>query len=256
MSSNLGLPQVEDRPSPFRTAAFLPILYADTLEKAETFTDLVQEAVRAAKDGLVVVFYRPSKFGNNPISNLSPADRQDDWDSLQRFFGIIYGAAGREAARLDRPLLDVLVLVDGLMERTLWQGDVSEILLLDGEDLGEIAEMNTKAYHSAYERFSCVPDETTRFLDHKPAPQIVSRFEKRLAQTGGHGLSPDSSRSTRAVKQDSRHPITALGGTFDHLHGGHKILLTMAVAITKRRLIIGLTGEQSSGASSRGEADD
>jgi hypothetical protein len=35
---------------------------------------------------------------------------------------------------------------------------------------------------------------------------------------------------------------TALGGTFDHLHSGHKILLTMAAWITRDRVIVGITG--------------
>lgn len=37
--------------------------------------------------------------------------------------------------------------------------------------------------------------------------------------------------------------VAALGGTFDHLHGGHKILLTMACWIAGKKLIVGLTGE-------------
>ena len=40
--------------------------------------------------------------------------------------------------------------------------------------------------------------------------------------------------------------VTALGGTFDHLHAGHKILLTMAAWITTRRLIVGITGQSFS----------
>jgi len=41
----------------------------------------------------------------------------------------------------------------------------------------------------------------------------------------------------------TKHQVSALGGTFDHLHGGHKILLTMAVCITAERLIVGLTSQ-------------
>lgn len=37
--------------------------------------------------------------------------------------------------------------------------------------------------------------------------------------------------------------VTALGGTFDHLHAGHKILLTMSAWITTKRLIVGITGQ-------------
>lgn len=38
------------------------------------------------------------------------------------------------------------------------------------------------------------------------------------------------------------YPVVALGGTFDHLHCGHKILLSMALWITADKLIVGITG--------------
>lgn len=41
----------------------------------------------------------------------------------------------------------------------------------------------------------------------------------------------------------AKEEVTALGGTFDHLHGGHKILLTMACWIAGKKLIVGLTGK-------------
>ncbi|KAI3404475.2 hypothetical protein KGF56_002667 [Candida oxycetoniae] len=37
---------------------------------------------------------------------------------------------------------------------------------------------------------------------------------------------------------------TAVGGTFDHLHDGHKILLSMALFLTRSRMIIGITGKE------------
>ena len=37
-------------------------------------------------------------------------------------------------------------------------------------------------------------------------------------------------------------PVVALGGTFDHLHAGHKILLSMAAWIAGKKVIVGVTG--------------
>ncbi|KAJ7172332.1 hypothetical protein C8R46DRAFT_947346 [Mycena filopes] len=41
----------------------------------------------------------------------------------------------------------------------------------------------------------------------------------------------------------TRFPVVAIGGTFDHLHAGHKILLSMAARLTSRKLIVGVTDD-------------
>ncbi|KIJ26454.1 hypothetical protein M422DRAFT_272498 [Sphaerobolus stellatus SS14] len=38
-------------------------------------------------------------------------------------------------------------------------------------------------------------------------------------------------------------PVVALGGTFDHLHPGHKILLSMSAWITEKKIIVGVTDD-------------
>ena len=36
----------------------------------------------------------------------------------------------------------------------------------------------------------------------------------------------------------------ALGGTFDHLHNGHKLLLTQSLLCTNDRILIGVSGDE------------
>lgn len=38
--------------------------------------------------------------------------------------------------------------------------------------------------------------------------------------------------------------MVAVGGTFDHLHIGHQVLLIYAALLAKAKLIIGITGEE------------
>lgn len=66
-------------------------------------------------------------------------------------------------------------------------------------------------------------------VDQEPAPQSGS----------------DALRAPSATSLPRLFDVVALGGTFDHLHSGHKILLTMAASITARKLIVGVSGQSS-----------
>ncbi|EIW84947.1 Nucleotidylyl transferase [Coniophora puteana RWD-64-598 SS2] len=44
--------------------------------------------------------------------------------------------------------------------------------------------------------------------------------------------------------ESSTLPVVALGGTFDHLHAGHKILLSMAAWIASEKVIVGVTDDE------------
>lgn len=49
----------------------------------------------------------------------------------------------------------------------------------------------------------------------------------------------------KSISKDyNKYEISALGGTFDHIHDGHKILLSIAAFLTSERLIIGVTDQE------------
>ena len=55
-------------------------------------------------------------------------------------------------------------------------------------------------------------------------------------------MSKEGTPSLIASNLPPFYPVTVIGGTFDHLHAGHKILLSMSAYITSQKLIIGITG--------------
>ncbi|KAI1349168.1 cytidylyltransferase [Xylaria sp. FL0043] len=75
------------------------------------------------------------------------------------------------------------------------------------------------------------------------------RQDQLIAVEGGLSIS----ESTSSPAQTELHSVVCLGGTFDHLHAGHKLLLTAAALLLKvpdnqaaapARFIIGVTGDE------------
>ena len=54
-------------------------------------------------------------------------------------------------------------------------------------------------------------------------------------------IEPPNDYVEASASHSSTVPVVALGGTFDHLHSGHKILLSMAAWIAHEKVIIGVT---------------
>lgn len=74
-------------------------------------------------------------------------------------------------------------------------------------------------------------------FDHEHDPE---------AETGHvtNSVTLNKSEELLASASEEQFSVVALGGTFDHLHAGHKILLTLAAWLTRDKLIVGITGPQ------------
>ena len=69
-------------------------------------------------------------------------------------------------------------------------------------------------------------------------PDEVAEAEKKELGGRGGALALGHGTSTPV----DRYRAVVLGGTFDHLHGGHKILLSVACLLATERLVCGVTG--------------
>jgi len=88
-------------------------------------------------------------------------------------------------------------------------------------------------------------------LANRIAPPLNSQFH---VVSGGISLVQEEARPACTSPTSSTvHHVVAVGGTFDHLHAGHKLLLTATALVLQpatksstkpRRLIVGITGDE------------
>ncbi|KAJ3180640.1 hypothetical protein HDU87_001753 [Geranomyces variabilis] len=153
------------------------------------------------------------------------AGAADRWHEMQSVLAALYAAAGKAAHERDYPVLDVDVIFEEWCGYDPWLGDTEDggvAVVGYAEDQAALALVNTRR---AKDRLS--------HLHFIPVPEPDTSADSSSPATEG---APPASPTQPGHAYEN----VAMGGTFDHLHGGHKILLTAAVWLTRQRLVCGV----------------
>ncbi|GAA6053282.1 hypothetical protein JCM3770_006664 [Rhodotorula araucariae] len=93
----------------------------------------------------------------------------------------------------------------------------------------------------------CLPDDGHGTVDRWEwiATDDDDTWERTMGKGKGKAElnAPPAITPTQDTALPPIYPVVALGGTFDHLHAGHKILLTMACSLCTTRLIVGVSDD-------------
>ncbi|EJD05866.1 Nucleotidylyl transferase [Fomitiporia mediterranea MF3/22] len=195
------------------TSAYSHAILALTLEnfyEIPDFLPAIAEATERTSERLLIILFSRLFNANAKLSHTGT------WNEVQTLLASVYVESTRAAQKLDRILMDVDVLLKGFDAEVCvdskdgWQG----LFLLEGDS-------------TAY-----------------PLPQWSSTLRiTHLKSTNAPPLEVPSATEKNTMNP-STFPIIALGGTFDHLHSGHKILLSMAAWIAHEKVIVGVTDDK------------
>lgn len=133
------------------------------------------------------------------------------WSEFQNVLNTLYAQATAVAQVSDNVLMDVEVIFEDMSSNPQRHSAVSwDCVLVQEPSTEEEAAMITQQVPWAYDTIKLSP------------PAGASKPMKKTGDLHAH-------------------PVVALGGTFDHLHAGHRILLSMSAWIATRKVIVGMT---------------
>ncbi|GFZ46183.1 hypothetical protein JCM24511_04430 [Saitozyma sp. JCM 24511] len=163
----------------------------------------------------------------SPSEQLYAALRRDPrahFHALQTFLGKVYATMAAAQWQVGRVLMDVEVHFLGEDQDHGWETvpkrKGTEVVVLEGhQDI-------------------IPPSVTSQF----PSPRVIPSADLDDASTLPTSPTPPSSSAPSASPGP---PVVALGGTFDHLHAAHKLLLQLALFLATRKLIVGVMADKT-----------
>ncbi|PWN35711.1 WD40 repeat-like protein [Meira miltonrushii] len=173
---------------------------------ANCIKEATKKSLRKGRLNIVVVspLFDDVQHGKSP---------QASFEQVQAFLKWCYAMSWGPAVEADQLLFDVDVLLMGSQS--------AQVKLTQVQKPDELFVVNDKDFKPPFETYN------------------ASQLETGSDEESGI----DASTSPDEPSSFQQHEAIALGGTFDHLHVGHKILLSMGCLLATRRIVVGVTGE-------------
>lgn len=154
---------------------------------------------------------------------------------LEQIVGKLYEMARHEAFHVGRERVRVTVLLDGRDIDTA-RNQAWEVVFAGVHEMELTNDLR-----------KLVPPENP-FISGLPVMLIKMSDEfldvlESAAASGAQTPIPEEAEEQEDISKYG-HNVVALGGTFDHLHDGHKILLTIAGYLSWEKVVVGITGPE------------
>lgn len=167
----------------------------------------------------------------------SEGKRAESWRVLEFILNEVYSCAFaynqtfRSTNPLDWPAIDVVV--DGTCGYDVFEkfADSCDWFLSDPGDIARLPLGNYKLIKD----LALLPEKANSFT--RKQLKNASLFEKEAK------IRREIPKEFENIQIPSNHEFVVLGGTFDHFHAGHKILLSMACWLSTKSVCCGISGK-------------
>ena len=189
---------------------------------------LVYKTTQESRESCTVLFSTPASAGRDLYTTLK-AEPRKYWETFQKFLGRIYATLSAAQWVVGRVLMDVEVGFEGYDLQKRFGGNQVKVINLE-----------CKCHKMAGLGLMIASSDLPAMLKLN---QVLGAHEgytvpSSVLDLGSMDLSFDS--HTTPSSQRSGYATTALGGTFDHLHAAHKLLLHLSLFLTTHKLIVGV----------------
>ncbi|KAF6763827.1 hypothetical protein DFP72DRAFT_873522 [Ephemerocybe angulata] len=221
---------------------------------------VIQTATSLTKDKLVIVLFSRCfnlvRDGSTyPESLAISHTATSSWKDVQRLLTFVYVQATKIAQEKGRVLMDI----DNDLDELVKDLNVEVVFRVSGDSIATPLPASIGAKRTAYlHAGGNIPDLAiaegsyssvlTPLAPQTPfTPQTPSLSRSTTSSNIRHDVTDASFASISSLltqtqtQKPKMYPVVALGGTFDHLHAGHKILLSMGAWIASEKLIVGVT---------------
>jgi len=190
------------------------------------YKSLIQDLTLKANKRLDILIYC-----NEIVENLNDNNLWKKWNEVESLLSKLYVMTSQKSYQCGKILLDVNIIFDKWCDYDIFIEDSWDILVLTNKNnIEKIENINEQRYNIELSELKYIYNST--FDIETEIDMKVEDTEQQTCFLENNGNDKDC------------YPTVALGGTFDHLHNGHKILLTISSWIASKKIICGISDDE------------
>ncbi|WWC90072.1 uncharacterized protein L201_005005 [Kwoniella dendrophila CBS 6074] len=227
---------------PLKTHSILLLPFTTSIlsDPSEIISTILNTLPKSSKESFTIILTTPPQITNKNDQEqlytkllLSP---KAHFETFQTFLGRIYSALATAQSNAGKILMDVEVHFDG--EKGSWENKIFRNGIRSNIDNGSDSESEGE-YQILTPDGVFIPPQLNEYIPS--IPQISLPPIPDALDQDGHIL--EISSPSFPSKPEPGPRVVALGGTFDHLHAAHKLLLHLSHFLVSERLIVGLMSD-------------